>query len=142
MKQRRLPRRQLPEIRAQFIRMLDDEEMAFSRVGWLDFELAGRSRRLGAFWVHGYAGGLFVPFRDKTSGRDTYGGGRYLLDTIKSADHGSDVTTSTVVLDFNYAYHPSCAYDPRWACPLTPPENWLDIAVRYGERLGAGAHDD
>ena len=113
----------------------DDEAMAFSRIGWLDFELAGTSCRLGAFWIHGYAGGLFVPFRDATSGSETYGAGRYLLDTIKSADLGSDAGESTVVLDFNYAYHPSCAYDPRWACPLTPPENRLAVAVRYGERL-------
>lgn len=113
----------------------DDEAMAFSRIGWLDFELAGTACCLGAFWIHGYAGGLFVPFRDQTSGRETYGGGRYLLDTIKSADLGSDLAASTVVLDFNHAYHPSCLYDPRWACPLTPPENRLSIPVRYGERL-------
>jgi len=115
----------------------DDEQMAFSRIGWLDFELAGRTCRLGAFWIHGYAGGLFVPFRDATSGHETYGAGRYLLDTIKSADLGSDAGASTVVLDFNVAYNPSCAYDPRWACPLTPPENRLEVAVRYGERLAA-----
>ena len=113
----------------------DDEQLAFSRIGRLDFELAGAARRLGAFWIHGYAGGLFVPLRDVTSGAETYGGGRYLLDTIKSADLGSDLATATVVLDFNYAYHPSCAYDPRWACPLTPPENRLDVPVRFGERL-------
>ena len=115
----------------------DDEEMAFSRIGWLNFELAGTSCRLGAFWIHGYAGGLYVPVRDVTSGHETYGGGRYLLDTIKSADLGSELATTTVVLDFNYAYHPSCAYDPRWACPLTPPENRLSIPVRFGERLAA-----
>ena len=115
----------------------DDEEMAFARIGWLDFELAGTSCRLGAFWIHGYAGGLYVPVRDATSGHETYGGGRYLLDTIKSADLGSEIATSAVVLDFNYAYHPSCAYDPRWACPLTPPENRLAIPIRYGERLAA-----
>lgn len=116
----------------------DDELMAFARIGWLDFELAGRLCRLGAFWIHGYAGGLFVPVRDETSGHETYGGGRYLLDTIKSADLGSDIAASSVVLDFNYAYHPSCTYDPRWACPLTPTENRLELAVRYGERLGDG----
>ena len=112
----------------------DDEAMTFSRIGWLDFVLAETSCRLGAFWIHGYAGGLYLPLRDGTSGRETYGGGRYLLDTIKSADLGSDIAASTVVLDFNYAYHPSCAYDPRWACPLTPPENRLSIPVRFGER--------
>jgi uncharacterized protein len=119
----------------------DDEQMAFSRVGWLDFDLAGAACRLGAFWIHGYAGGLFVPFRDATSGRETYGAGRYALDTIKSADLGSDARAGTVVLDFNYAYHPSCAYDPRWACPLAPPENRLDVPVRFGERLTPEDHE-
>jgi uncharacterized protein len=113
----------------------DGEDMAFSRIGWLDFDLAGAACRLGAFWIHGYAGGLFVPFRDRTSGTETYGAGRYLLDTIKGADLGSDARAGTVVLDFNYAYHPSCAYDPRWACPLAPPENRLAVPVRFGERL-------
>ncbi len=66
---------------------------------------------------------------------ETYGGGRYLLDTIKSADLGSDIDTATVVLDFNYAYHPSCAYDPRWVCPLAPPDSRLPIAIEAGEQL-------
>jgi uncharacterized protein (DUF1684 family) len=77
-----------------------------------------------------------VPFRDATSGRETYGGGRYLLDTIKSADLGSDAASDTVMLDFNYAYHPSCTYDPRWVCPLAPPDSRLAIPIRAGERLG------
>ena len=63
----------------------------------------------------------------------TYGGGRYLYDTIKGADLGVDETS--IVLDFNYAYHPSCAYDERWSCPLAPAENRLDFAVEAGERL-------
>jgi uncharacterized protein (DUF1684 family) len=83
----------------------------------------------------GYAGGLFVPFRDATSGQETYGGGRYLLDTIKSADFGSQVDPASVVLDFNYAYHPSCAYDPRWVCPLAAPDSRVPIPIRAGERL-------
>lgn len=111
------------------------EEPRTVRVGWLDFTLHGAARRLGAHWVAGYAGGLFVPFRDATSGSDTYGGGRYLVDSIKSADLGSDHASGTVTLDFNYAYHPSCAYDPAWVCPLAPPDNWLPVAVRAGERL-------
>lgn len=110
------------------------DEMAFSRIGRLAFSYDGRELSLGAFWIQGYAGGLLVPFRDQTSGTESYGGGRYLLDTIKSADLGSDAVSSRVVLDFNYAYSPSCAYDPQWTCPLAPPENWLPIAVRAGER--------
>jgi uncharacterized protein (DUF1684 family) len=110
-------------------------EIAFRRIGRLEFDLHGQRLSLGAFWIEGYAGGLFVPFTDATSGHETYGGGRYLLDTIKSADHGSDNLTETVTLDFNYAYHPSCTYDPRWVCPLAPPESRLPVPVRAGERL-------
>lgn len=110
-------------------------EVAFQRIGHLEFQINNQSLALSAFWIEGYAGGLFVPFKDATSGHETYGGGRYLLDTIKSADLGSDAATGTVVLDFNYAYHPSCTYDPRWVCPLAPPDSRLAIPVRAGERL-------
>jgi uncharacterized protein (DUF1684 family) len=110
-------------------------EVAFRRIGHLNFVLSGQQLRLAALWIEGYAGGLFVPFTDATSGHETYGGGRYLLDTIKSADLGSDLASGTVELDFNYAYHPSCTYDPRWVCPLAPPESRLAIAIRAGERL-------
>jgi uncharacterized protein len=109
-------------------------EAAFSEIGHLEFEFHGQALRLGAFWIAGYAGGLFVPFKDATSGHETYGGGRYLLDTIKSADLGSDMAANLVVLDFNYAYHPSCAYDPRWVCPLAPPDSRLTVSIRAGEQ--------
>ncbi len=115
------------------------DAIRFSQIGWLDFAYAGRDCRLGAYWIHGYAGGLFVPFRDATSGHETYGGGRYLLDTIKSADLGSEHEEATVVLDFNYAYHPSCTYDPQWSCPLAPRDNWLEIPIQSGERSGTSA---
>ena len=110
-------------------------ETSFSRIGRLRFSYAGQPLSLGAYWIEGYAGGLFVPFRDATCGSETYGGGRYLLDTIKSADLGSDADAGTVVVDFNYAYHPSCAYDPKWVCPLAPAENRLSMPIRTGERL-------
>jgi uncharacterized protein (DUF1684 family) len=90
---------------------------------------------LEVYWIEVYGGGLFIPFRDGTSGSETYGAGRYLLDTIKGADLGG--SRDRLILDFNYAYHPSCAYDPRWVCPLAPRENWLDVPLRAGERLGA-----
>lgn len=112
------------------------DTMRLARIGTLGFTLFGQPLALGAFWVMGYAGGLFVPFRDSTSGRETYGAGRYLLDTIKSADLGPGSAPGTVVLDFNYAYHPSCAFDPRWVCPLAPRENWLPLPIRAGERMG------
>jgi uncharacterized protein (DUF1684 family) len=111
------------------------EEIAFRRIGTLGFDLYGQHLTLAAFWIVGYAGGLFVPFKDQTSGHETYGAGRYVLDTIKSADLGSDAETATAILDFNYAYHPSCAYDPVWVCPLAPPDSRLAIPVRAGERL-------
>ena len=110
-------------------------EVAFRRIGHLEFQINNQPLSLGAFWIEGYAGGLFVPFKDATSGHETYGGGRYLLDTIKSADLGSDAAKGTVVLDFNYAYLPSCTYDPKWVCPLAPPDSRLAIPVRAGERL-------
>jgi uncharacterized protein (DUF1684 family) len=88
---------------------------------------------LDLYWLEGYGGGLFVPFADATSGDETYGAGRYLLDTVKGADLGTQ--DGRLVLDFNFAYQPSCSYDDRWACPLAPPANRLDIRVEAGERL-------
>jgi uncharacterized protein len=98
----------------------------------------GLARRLGAeltlYWIGGYGGGVFLPFKDATSGRETYGGGRYLLDTVKSADLGT-TPDGRALLDFNFAYHPSCVYSDRWTCPLAPPANLLPLPVRAGERL-------
>ena len=91
---------------------------------------------LEVYWIDSYGGGVFVPFRDATSGSATYGAGRYLIDTAKGADLGG--TGSSLVLDFNYAYHPSCAHDPRWSCPLAPRANWLTVPVEDGERLRQG----
>ena len=96
---------------------------AFARFAGHELEL---------FWLEAYGGGLFLPFRDGTNGTETYGGGRYLLDTVKGADLGTD--GGRLALDFNFAYNPSCAYDPRWACPLSPPANKLAVAVRAGEK--------
>ena len=87
---------------------------------------------LELFWLEAYGGGLFLPFRDATSGGETYGGGRYLLDTVKGVDLGTN--GGRLVLDFNFAYNPSCAYDPKWACPLAPPANRLGIPIRAGEK--------
>ena len=110
-------------------------EVPFRPIGHLEFKYRDRPLSLAAFWIEGYAGGLFVPFTDATSGHQTYGGGRYLLDTIKSADLGCDAAADFVTLDFNYAYHPSCHYDPRWVCPLAPPDSRLAIPMSAGERL-------
>ena len=97
------------------------------------FELGGEPQELALYWLEGYGGGVFLPFADATSGHETYGGGRYLLDTVKGADLGDE--DGRLVLDFNFAYNPSCAYDPRWVCPLTPPENRL---AGRGPRRRAG----
>ena len=97
--------------------------------------LAGRlGGELTLYWLGGYGGGVFLPFRDATTGAATFGGGRYLLDGIKGADLGLD-GEGRVILDFNFAYNPSCAYSARWICPLAPPANALPLAVRAGERL-------
>lgn len=107
--------------------------MPYARIGWVSFSVEGTPARLAVYWLNEYAGGLFIPFRDATSGTETYGGGRYLLDSAKGADLGSD--GDELVIDFNYAYHPSCVQDPTWSCPLAPPENWLTVPIRAGERL-------
>jgi uncharacterized protein (DUF1684 family) len=87
---------------------------------------------LDVYWLEAYGGGIFLPFRDSTGGRQTYGAGRYLLDTVKGADLGSE--DGRLVLDFNFAFNPSCAYDDAWACPLAPPANRLEEPIEAGER--------
>ncbi|MGH2771864.1 MAG: DUF1684 domain-containing protein [Actinomycetota bacterium] len=105
----------------------------FTRFGRVSFELFGNSAPLDLFWLEGYGGGLFLPFKDAGSRRTTYGGGRYLLDTVKGADLG--MQEGRLVLDFNFAYQPSCSYGGYWACPLAPRSNRLDFEVAAGEKL-------
>jgi uncharacterized protein (DUF1684 family) len=115
------------------------DSLSFSRIGRVRLPLADGERALSVFWMAGYAGGLFIPFRDATNGTETYGAGRSLVDAAKGADLGAapgpEPGNWALVLDFNFATQPSCAFDPRWACPLAPPENRLDLEVRAGERL-------
>jgi uncharacterized protein (DUF1684 family) len=106
---------------------------SFTRFARARFELFGEQQSLGLYWLDGYGGGLFLSFADVTSGSDTYGACRYLLDTVKGSDLGE--RDGKLVLDFNFAYNPSCAYDPRWVCPLAPPGNRLAVPVRAGERV-------
>ena len=103
----------------------------FTRFGIARFALG----ELELYWLEGYGGGIFLPFGDATNGRETYGAGRYLLDSVKGADLGLE--NGRLVLDFNFAYNPSCSYDDRWACPLTPPANRLPAEIRGGERMPA-----
>ena len=113
-------------------------ELPSSDGATMRFVRFGRARageiELDLFWLDAYGGGLFVPFADATSGGDSYGAGRYVLDTIKGADLGTQ--DGLLVLDLNFAYQPSCSYDARWTCPLAPPANRIEQAVRAGERLG------
>ena len=119
------------------ISLATDGILRCTRIAQVRFNVGGRAARLAVYWLEGYGGGIWLPFADATSGADTYGGGRYLYDTIKGADLGAG--ERELVLDFNYAYNPSCAYDERWSCPLSPAENRLPFAVRAGERLPPAA---
>ena len=108
-----------------------DGAIVYERVGILETPFG----ELTLWWIKAYGGGLFLPFRDGTCGRDSYGGGRYLTDTVKGT-FGRGLTVldgGRLRLDLNYAYNPSCAYDDRWACPLAPRENWLEADIRAGE---------
>ena len=99
------------------------------RAGTLTFELGGAKQRLTGYrFLKDRSGSVFVPFLDVTSGTETYGAGRYL-------DLDPDPEDGTYVIDFNLAYHPSCVYDARFACPLTPAENRLPVRIEAGERL-------
>ena len=105
---------------------------SFTRFARASFSVRGEDLGLDLYWLDGYGGGVYLCFADATSGDETYGAGRYLLDTVKGSDLGSE--DGQLVLDFNFAYNPSCSYDPRWVCPLAPPGNRLPVAIRGGER--------
>ena len=122
------------------VELQEDGLLRLKRFGRVRLPVNGEEHSLSLFWVSGYGGGVFLPFKDATSGPETYGGGRYLLDTIKHADLGSE--GGRLVLDFNYAYNPSCAYNPRWHCPLSPPENTLPVEIRAGEKSYAETDAD
>ncbi|MEA2644998.1 MAG: uncharacterized protein QOE92_81 [Chloroflexota bacterium] len=114
-----------------------DGEIHYRRAGVVRFQLNGVDCALTVLSIVGYGGGLFLPFRDTTAPAETYGAGRYLFDTIKNTDGLAldlRVGSPEVVIDFNYAYNPSCAYNPAWACPLAPRENWIDVRVEAGEK--------
>jgi len=114
-----------------------DGVVPFERIGLVDVPGVGP---LDVWRLRSYGGGLFVPVRDALSRAEggTYGGGRYLLDTVKGADLGPGRAPGSIVIDFNFAYNPSCAYDPAWACPLAPAGNVVDVEIPVGERYGDG----
>ena len=107
-------------------------EQVYRRYGVVRFEVDGQPAQVTLYATEP-AHTLFVPFRDATSGRESYGAGRY-LDVHPHGDH--------VTIDFNYAYNPSCAYDPSWSCPLPPAENWLKVPIRAGERIFPDSDSD
>jgi uncharacterized protein (DUF1684 family) len=105
-----------------------DGVVRFSRAGTLHLPGVGD---LDVWWLGSYGGGLFLPVRDALAGQGTFGGGRYVLDTVKGADLGG--RGRALVVDLNFAYNPSCAYDPAWACPLAPPGDHVDVELGVGE---------
>jgi len=118
------------------VAMNAEEAMTMTTVGRLKFTIGGEAVELSLYWLNIYGGGLFLPFRDTTSPIESYGGGRYLFDTIKGSDFlpaPGDTGRERILLDFNYAYNPSCAYNDRWVCPLAPIENRLNVPIHAGE---------
>jgi uncharacterized protein (DUF1684 family) len=106
----------------------DGKLRAAERAGVFRFPLGGATQSLTGYrFADGGSESVFVPFLDTTSGKESYGAGRYL--DIFPEDDG------TYALDFNLAYHPSCVYDARFSCPLTPAENRLPLRIEAGERL-------
>jgi hypothetical protein len=113
-----------------------DGAVPFRRAG--RFEIPGLGG-LDVWWLSSYGNGIFLPLRDATAGRTTYGAGRYLLDTVKGADLGREGPDGSAwVIDLNFSYNPSCTYDPDWACPLAPLGNRLDAEVPVGELVPTG----
>ncbi|HEX6233964.1 MAG TPA: DUF1684 domain-containing protein [Jiangellaceae bacterium] len=111
--------------------------------GLVPFELAGVLRvpgvgELAVWWLDSYGGGIFVPMKDASAPVKSYGGGRYLIDTVKGADLGGDMRDGEFVVDLNFAYNPSCAYSPAWTCPLATAANTVPVMVNAGELVPRG----
>ncbi len=120
-------------------------EMSTGTDGVVRFDRAGVVHLPGIgdldiWWLASYGGGIFVPIRDTRTDGATYPGGRYVIDTVKGADLGGDA--GSLVIDLNFAYNPSCAYDPDWACPLAPPGNTVPVAVHAGELMPGARQAD
>ncbi len=107
-----------------------DGVVPFDRAGVVHLPGVGD---LDVWWLASYGGGIFVPIRDTRTDGATYPGGRYVIDTVKGADLGGG--DGFLVIDLNFAYNPSCAYDPAWACPLAPAGNVVPVAIDAGEMM-------
>lgn len=106
------------------------EEQTYRPYGVVRFQVDGKDTQV-TLYASENSHELFLPFRDATSGKESYGAGRYL----DLHAHGDEI-----VIDFNYAYNPYCAYNPDWNCPLPPSENWLKIPIRAGEQTFPDQH--
>ena len=131
------PRSSPTDGRRAVIPMSTGEPARFTRIGRVRPALGGAQVSLAVYWLEGYGGGLFLPFRDALAARRPTAAGA-TCSTPSRAPTSARPRRRGLVLDFNYAYNPSCAYDPRWSCPLAPPENRLDVAVEAGERMVPG----
>jgi uncharacterized protein (DUF1684 family) len=105
-------------------------EQEYLRWGEFRFEIDGQTVSLQAYKTEAEDDRLWVPFRDTTSGEETYGAGRYL--DLEADTHRID--GERWILDFNEAYNPTCAYADQYECPLPPTENWLDVPIEAGEK--------
>ena len=95
----------------------------YTRLGHFVLDFPAGPGKLALYESDGHA---FLPFRDKTSGHETYGAGRY-LEVV-------ELGGGRFLLDFNQAYNPFCAYNEAYSCPFPPPENWLQVPVEAGEK--------
>lgn len=107
------------------IQTSDGQERVYQRAARVKLLAGGEDIEL-TLYSTGHPG-LFLPFRDTTSGKTTYGAGRY-LDIDPNEDE-------TVTIDFNRAYNPYCAYNDAYSCPLPPIENWLQVPIEAGEKM-------
>jgi uncharacterized protein (DUF1684 family) len=103
----------------------DGNTKQFERIGIVEFSVDDQPATLRVY-RDVLRGGLFIPFRDATTGEETYEVGRYL--------EPQERPDGTLDVDFNYAYNPFCAYGSGWSCPIPPEENRLAVAIRAGER--------
>lgn len=104
------------------------EEEKYIRYAYADFELNGQQHRLMLLQPFEKQQTLFVPFKDASSGSETYGGGRYL--EVEMPPRGR----KSIELDFNTAYNPYCAYNASYSCPLPPSENIISVPILAGEQ--------
>lgn len=101
----------------------------FLRWGEFQFKVGNEMSTIQAYKSNSEEERLFIPFRDVTSGKETYGAGRYLDLELKNFTKNDEW-----ILDFNKAYNPWCAYSKDYACPFVPPENWLKTPIYAGEK--------